>query len=154
MQISHLSLLFSLSVMSKSLQPHALQHVRLPCPSPSSRAYSNSCPLSWWCHPTISSSVVPFSSCLQSFPAPGSLSAINDICMKVKVLVTQSCPTLCHPWTVAHQAPLSMGFSRQEYWRGQPFPSPRDLPDPGVKPKSLALQVDSLLPEETQYMYV
>ena len=154
MQISHLSLLFSLSVVSKSLQPHALQHARLPCPSPSPRAYSNSCPLSWWCHPTISSSVVPFSSCLQSFPAPGSLSAINDIYMKVKVLVTQSCPTLCDPWTVALQAPLSMGFSRQKYWGGQPFPSPRDLPDPGIKSKSLALQVDSLLPEETQYMYV
>ena len=56
--------------MSDSLQPHGLQHTRLPCPSP--HTYSNSCPLRWWCHPTISSSVVPFSSCLQSFPAPGS----------------------------------------------------------------------------------
>ena len=58
-------------VASHSLQPHRLQHARLPCPSPSPKAYSNSCPLSWWCHPTISSSVVPFS-CLQSFPAAGS----------------------------------------------------------------------------------
>ena len=65
-------LLFSHSVMSGSLQPHGLQHARLPWPSPSPRAYSNSCPLSWWCHPNISSSVVPFSSCLQSFPAPRS----------------------------------------------------------------------------------
>ena len=48
---------------------HGLQHSRPPCPSPTPRVYSNSCPLSWWCHPTISSSVVPFSSCLQSFPA-------------------------------------------------------------------------------------
>ena len=48
--------------------------------------------------------------------------------------VTQSCPTLCDPWTVAHQAPPSMGFSRQEYWSGLPFPSPGDLPDPGIKP--------------------
>ena len=63
---------FSRSVMSNSLQPHGLQHARLPCPSPSPRACSNSCPLSRWCHPTISSSVVPFSSCLQSFPASGS----------------------------------------------------------------------------------
>ena len=55
-----------------SLQPHGLQHARLPCPSPSPGAYSNSCPLSWWCHPTISSSVVPFSSCPQSFSASGS----------------------------------------------------------------------------------
>ena len=58
--------------MSDSLQPHALQHARLPYPLPTPRAYSNSCPLSQWCHPTISSSVVPFSSCLQSFPASGS----------------------------------------------------------------------------------
>ena len=55
--------------MSDSLQPHGLQHARLPCPSPTPGAYSNSCSLSRWCHPTISSSVVPFSSCLQSFPA-------------------------------------------------------------------------------------
>ena len=57
--------------MSDSLQTHGLQHARLPCPSPTPRACSNSCPLSWWCHPTISSSVVHFS-CLQSFPASGS----------------------------------------------------------------------------------
>ena len=58
--------LFSPSVVSDSLWPHGLQHARLPCPSPSPRACSNLCPLSWWCHPTISSSVIPFSSCLQS----------------------------------------------------------------------------------------
>ena len=63
---------FSCSVMSDSLRPHGLQHARLPCPSPTPRVYSNSCPLSRWCHPTISSSVVPFSFCLQSFPASGS----------------------------------------------------------------------------------
>ena len=66
-------MLFSHSVMSDSLWPHGLQHARLPCPSPTPGAYSNSCPLSRWCHPTIFSSVVPFSSCLQSFPASGSL---------------------------------------------------------------------------------
>ena len=60
------------SVMSHSLQPHELQHARPPCPSPTPRVYSNSCPLSWWCHPAISSSVVPFSSCPQSLPASGS----------------------------------------------------------------------------------
>ena len=48
------------------------------------------------------------------------------------------------PWTVAHQAPLSMGFSRQEYWSGLPFPSPEDLPDPGIESRSPALQADSL----------
>ena len=65
-------LLFNCSVVSNSLQPHGLQQARLPCPSPSPRACSNSCSLSWWCHPTLSSSVIPFSSCLQSFPASGS----------------------------------------------------------------------------------
>ena len=58
--------------MSDSLWPHGLQHARFPCPSPSPRVCSNSCPLSQWYHPTISSSVIPFSSCLQSFPASGS----------------------------------------------------------------------------------
>ena len=67
-----LSVQFSHSVMSNSLRPHGLQHARLPCPSPTSRAYSNSCPLSFWCHPTISSSVDPISSHLQSFPVSGS----------------------------------------------------------------------------------
>ena len=58
--------------MFNSLQPHGLQHTRLPCPSPTSGVYPNSCALSRWCHPTISSSVVSFSSCLRSFPALGS----------------------------------------------------------------------------------
>ena len=66
------SVQFSHSVVSNSLQLHGLQHGRLPCPSPTPRVYSNSCPSSWWCQPTISSSVVPFSSCLQYFSASGS----------------------------------------------------------------------------------
>ena len=65
------SVQFSHSVVSVSLQPHRLQYTRLPCPSPTAEAYSSSCPLYWWCHPTISSSVIPFSR-LQSFPASGS----------------------------------------------------------------------------------
>ena len=65
----NISVQFSCSVMSNSLWPHRLQHDRPPCLSSTPRAYSNSCPLSWWCHPTISSSVVPFSSHLPSFPA-------------------------------------------------------------------------------------
>ena len=63
---------FNHPVMPDSLRPRGLEHARLPCPSPTPRACSNSCPLSRWCHPTISSSDVPFSSCLQSFPASGS----------------------------------------------------------------------------------
>ena len=66
------SVQFSRSAVSDSLWPHRLQHARLPCPSPIPRAYSNSCALSQWWHPTILSSVVPFSSCLQFFPASGS----------------------------------------------------------------------------------
>ena len=66
------SIQFSHSVISDSLQPHRLQHARLPCPSPTPGACSNSCPSSQWCQPTISSSVVSFSSCLESFPASGS----------------------------------------------------------------------------------
>ena len=68
----HQSVQFTRSVVSNSLQPHGQQRARPPCPSPTPRASSNSCPSRWWCHPTISSSVVPFSSCLQSFPAPRS----------------------------------------------------------------------------------
>ena len=70
--IDFVTVQFSHSVVSDSLRPHGLQHARLPCPSPIPRACSDSCPLSWWCHPTISSSVVPFFSHLQSFPALGS----------------------------------------------------------------------------------
>ena len=66
------SLLFSRLVLSDCLQPHGLQHARLPCPSPSPRACSDSCPLSQWCHSTILSSVIPFSPYLHSFPASGS----------------------------------------------------------------------------------
>ena len=66
------SVQFSCSVVSDSLRPHGPQHTRPSCPSPTPGVYSNSCPLSQWCHPIISSSVISFSSCLQSFPASGS----------------------------------------------------------------------------------
>ena len=72
MQEGWASVQFGCSVVSDSLRPHELQHARLPCPWPTPRAYSNSCPSSQWCHPTVSSSVVPFSSHLHSFPASGS----------------------------------------------------------------------------------
>ena len=70
--VIEISVQFSFSVMSDSLRPHGLQHTRLPCPSPTPGACSNSCPLSRWCHPTLSSSVIPLSSHIQSFPASGS----------------------------------------------------------------------------------
>ena len=84
--------------MSDSLRPHGLLHARLPCPSPTPKACSNSCPSSRWYHPTTSSSV-PFSSYLQSFPAFGSFPLSQFFALggqsKVKALDTQSCPTLC-----------------------------------------------------------
>ena len=79
------SVQFSRSVMSDSLQPHESKHTRPPCPSPSPRVHSNSCPSSWWCHPAISSSVVPFSSCPQSLPA--SKNAFPDLHHKSGLLL-------------------------------------------------------------------
>ena len=67
--------------------------------------------------------------------------------MKVRVKSLSRVRLSVTPWTVAHQAPLSMGFSRQEYWSGLPFPSPGDLSDPGIDPRSPALQADALTSE-------
>ena len=69
-------------------------------------------------------------------------------------LVAQLCLTLLTPWTLAHQASLSIGFSRQEYWSELPFPSPGDLPDPGIERGSPTLQADSLLPEPPGKPYI
>ena len=80
---------FSRSVMSDPLRPHRLQHARLACPSPTPRAYSNSCPLSRWCHSSISSSFVPFSSCPQSFPASRSFKWVSSLHQVAKVLEFQ-----------------------------------------------------------------
>ena len=106
------SLQFSCSVVSNSLQPHELLHARPSCPSPTPRVYPNSCPLSRWCHPIISSSVVPFSSCPQSFPASGSFQMSQlfasdgqniGVSASTSVLPVNTqdwfplCPTLCNP---------------------------------------------------------
>ena len=88
---------------SDSLQPHGLQHARLSYPSPDSEACSNSCSLSRWCHPTIPSSVIPFSSCLQSFPASVQFSSVQSL-RCVRLLAT--------PWTTARQASLSITNSQ------------------------------------------
>ena len=84
--LSQMFLLFSHSVVSDSLRPHGPQHARLPCPFPPPRICSNSCPLSRWCHPTILSSVIPFS-CLQSFPASGSFLWVRSSSVSASVLL-------------------------------------------------------------------
>ena len=84
-----LSVQFSHSVVSDSLRLHESQHARPPCPLPTPGVYSNPCPLSWWYHPAISSSVIPFSSCPQSLPASGSFPMVNSPHQVAKVLEFQ-----------------------------------------------------------------
>ena len=109
--------------MSDSLRPHESQHARPPCPSPTSRVHPNPYPLSRWCHPAISSSVVPFSSWPQSNWRPN-----RESLSRLLLLLLLSCFSrvwLCAtPQTAAQQAPPSLGFSRQDHWSGLPFPSP------------------------------
>ena len=92
---------------------------------------------------SISFSILFMSLCMSPNLYNSRLSMKQD-CIQSESEVTQSRLTLCDPWTVVGQAPLSMGFSRQEYWSGLPFPSPRNLPDPGIEPESPVLQADSL----------
>ena len=96
---------FSHSVMSDSLLPHGLQHARLPFPSPTLGAYSNSCPLSRRCHPAISSSVAPFSSCLQSFPASRSFQMSQVASGGQRIGVSAS--TLVLPMNIQDWSPLA-----------------------------------------------
>ena len=107
----------SRSVVSSSLQHHGQQPSRLLCPQNSLGKNTGV-----GCHVLLQKQL--------------------SVC-----LVTQSCPTLVTPQTIACQAPLSMDFSRQKYWSGQPFPSPGDLPNPGNESRAPELQVDSLPPE-------
>jgi len=145
-EIGILSSVQPLSSVQLFATPWTVAH-QASLPSPTPWVYSNSCPLSQWCHPTISSSVVPFSSCLQSFPTSGSFQMsqlfASGVCVKSLSRVWLS----AIPWTVARQAPLSMEFSRQEYWSGLPFPFPGDLPNPDIKPRSPTLQADALSSE-------
>ena len=99
------SVQFSCSVVSDFFQPHGLQHARPPCPSPTPRAYSNSCPSSQWCHPTISSSVIPFSSHLQSFPASGSF-PMSQLFTSGGQSIGASASTLVLPMNTQDWSPL------------------------------------------------
>ena len=96
---------FSHSVMSNSLQPHGLQHARPLCPSPTPSVYSNSCPLSQWCHPTISSSVIPFSSRLQSCPASGSF-PMSQLFISGSQSIGVSAPVSALPMNIQDWSPL------------------------------------------------
>ena len=115
------------SVMSDSLQPQGLQHTRLPCPSPSRGACSNSCPWSWWCHPTISSFVVPFSSCLQSLLAlePFPVSQFSSGGQSFGVSVSAS----VLPMNIQDWFPLELGLA----WSWSPRDSQESSPTPQFK---------------------
>ena len=99
------SVQFNWSVMSNSLQPHELQHARPPCPSPTPGVHPNPCPSSRWCHPTISSSVVPFSSCPQSFPESGSFQ-MSQLFHQVAKVFGVSASTSVLPMNTQKWSPL------------------------------------------------
>ena len=98
--------------MSDSLRPHGLQHASLPCPSPTPETWSNSCPLSRWCYPTILSSVIPFSSCLQSFPASGSFQMSQFFVISILIPILQVENRGTEAW------PLSGPLSVNRWWAG------------------------------------
>ena len=127
------SVQFSCSVMSDSLWPHELQHARPPCPSPTPGVYSNSCPLSQWCHPTISSSVIPFSSCPQSFLASesfpvsqffasgGQNTGISDSVWVLQVNIQDWFPVGWTGWIFLQSKGLSRVFSNTTVQKHQFF---------------------------------
>ena len=108
--ITHISSVhFSRSVVSDSLRPHELQHTRPPCPSPTPGVQPNPCPLSQWCHPTISSSVVPFSSCPQSFPASASFQ-MSQLFASGSQSIGVSASTSVLPTDTQYWSPLGMDW--------------------------------------------
>ena len=127
------SVQFSLSVAFNSLWPHGLQHTRLPCSSPTPRDCSNSCPLSRWCHPTISSSLVPFASCLQYFPASGSFqmsqffvsgdqsTGISTSASVLPIKIQDWFPLTLTCWISLLSKGLSRVFSSTTVWKHQFF---------------------------------
>ena len=104
------------SVMSDSLRPHGLQHTRPPCPSPTPRVHPNPCPLRWWCHPIISCSVIPFCSCLQSFPASQSFQMSQlFVSGGQSIGVSASTSVLPIPLYISHQQCVSDPISLCPY---------------------------------------
>ena len=119
------SVQFSLSAVSNSLWPHGLQHTRLPCPSPSPRVCSDSCPSGQWCHPTISSSIVPFSS-LQSFPAAGSFQMSQFFISGGQIIGVSALASVL-PMNIQDWSPLG--------WTGGSPCSPRDFQESSPTPQ-------------------
>ena len=114
---------FSHSVVSNCLRPHEPQHTRPPCPSPTPGVHPNPCPLSQGCHPTISSSVIPFSSCPQSFPASGSFPMSQFLASGGQNIGVSASPSVL-PMNIDCNSTLPMEFSKQEYWSRLPFLTP------------------------------
>ena len=110
--------------MSNSLQPHGLQQTRSPCTSSTPRAYSNLCPSSWWCHPTISSSVIPFSSCLQSFPASGSF-PVNQFFTSDGQSIGVSASASVLPMNIQDWFPLGLTSLISSQSKGLSSPTPQ-----------------------------
>ena len=125
------------SVMSDSLRPHESQHTRPPCPSPFPAVYSNSCSSSWWCHPAISSSSVPFSSCLQSFPASGSFPMSQLFAWGSQSIVVSSSASVL-PVSTQDWAPL-----RWKGWIVSPW-SPRDSQESSPTPQFKSINFSAL----------
>ena len=127
------SVQFSRSVMSDSLWPHESQDTRPPCPSPTPRVHPNSCPSSWWCHPAISSSVVPFSSCPQSLPASesfpmsqlfawrGQSTGVSALASVVPMNTQGWCPSEWTGWISLQSKGLSRVFSNTRVQKNQFF---------------------------------
>ena len=126
-----MSVQFSHSVVSDSLRPHGLQHARPPCPPPTPGVYSNSCALTRWCHPTISSSVIPFSSCLQSFPTSGSFQMSQFFTLGGQSIEV-SASTSVLPMNIQDWFPLA-GFPL-DWLVGSPC-SPRDFQESSPTPQ-------------------
>ena len=133
--------------MSDSSWPHEPQNARAPCPSLMPRVYSNSCPLSWWCHPTISSSVVPFSSRLQSFPASGSFQWVSSL-YQVTISIGASASALVLPMNIQDSFPLG-------WLVGSPS-CPRDSQESSPTPqfKSISSLVLSFLYSPLSHAYM
>ena len=127
------SLQFSSSVVSDSLWPHGLQNSRPPCPSPTPKACSNSCPLCWWCHPTISSSVFPFSSCLQYFPESGSF-PMSQFLESGGQSIGASFSALVLPINIQDWFPLGLTCSPRNSQESSPTPQVKSINSLAVSP--------------------